>query len=87
PPRLPVINLIGAPLRCHVQQRSLFKRYGWMERLGPNDGMALLPDLLAPGPVYPVWGADHYFRTPQVSALFYRIFRYVRQHWLEGGRE
>jgi hypothetical protein len=82
PARLPVINLIGAPLHSHVQQRSLFKRYGWMQALGPNDGMALLPDLLVePGWVYPLWGADHYFRTPQVSPLFYRLFRFVRERW------
>jgi hypothetical protein len=80
-----VINLIGVPLHAHVQQRSLFKRYGWMQALGPNDGMALLPDLLVePGDTYPLWGADHYFRTPQVSPLFYRVFRTVRLHWLEG---
>ena len=77
-----VINLFGVPLHSHVQQRSLFKRYGWMQEVGPNDGMALLPDLLVePGLIYPLWGADHYFRTPQVSPLFYRLFRYIRQTW------
>lgn len=83
PAHLRVINLIGVPLHAHVQQRSLFKRYGWMQALGPNDGMALLPDLLAePGDIYPLWGADHYFRTPQVSPLFYRLFRTLRVDWL-----
>lgn len=82
PPGLPVVNLIGVPLHSHVQQRSLFKRYGWMQELGPNDGMALLPDLLVlPGLIYPLWGADHYFRTPQVSRLLYQLFRYLRLTW------
>ncbi len=82
PPTLRVINLIGVPLHSHVQQRSLFKRYGWMQALGPNDGMSLLSDLLVePGWIYPLWGADHYFRTPQVSPLCYRLFRYVRREW------
>lgn len=82
PPALRVINLIGVPLHSHVQQRSLFKRYGWMQQWGPNDGLALLPDLLVePGLIYPLWGADHYFRTPQVSPLLYRLFRYVRREW------
>ncbi len=82
PNALPVINLIGVPLHSHVQQRSLFKRYGAMANLGPNDGMALLPDLLIePGLTYPLWGADHYFRTPQVSPLLYKLFRYIRREW------
>jgi hypothetical protein len=79
---LPVVNLIGVPLHSHVQQRSLFKRYGWMQAWGPNDGMSLLRDLIVePGLIYPLWGADHYFRTPQVSPLLYRLFRYVRREW------
>ncbi len=82
PETLCVVNLIGTPLHSHVQQRSLFKRYTWMQELGPNDGMALLPDLIvAPGLVYPLWGADHYFRTPQVSPLLYRLFRFLRSAW------
>jgi hypothetical protein len=82
PPSLRVVNLIGVPLHSHVQQRSLFKRYAAMQALGPNDGMALLPDLLVEaGQTYPLWGADHYFRTPQVSPLLYKLFRYVRRTW------
>jgi hypothetical protein len=82
PKELRVANLIGVPLHCHVQQRSLFRRYGRMQSMGPNDGMALLPDLLVePGVIYPLWGADHFFRTPQVSPLLYRLFRHVRREW------
>jgi hypothetical protein len=83
PVQLPVVNLLGVPLHSHVQQRSLFKRYEWMQEMGPNDGMSLLSDLMVePGLTYPLWGADHYFRTPQVSPLLYRLFRYVRCHWV-----
>ena len=83
PPTLRVVNLIGVPLHSHVQQRSLFKRYGWMQKLGPNDGLALLDDMLVePGVTYPLWGADHYFRTPQVSPLLYKLFRYIRRTWV-----
>ena len=82
PSTVRVVNLIGVPLHSHVQQRALFKRYGWMQELGPNDGMALLSDLLVePGLIYPLWGADHYFRTPQVSPLLYRLFRLIRREW------
>lgn len=35
----------------------------------------LLPDtLIRPGPIYPLWGSDHLFRSPQVSPLLYRLF-------------
>jgi hypothetical protein len=82
PPELRVVNLIGVPLHSHVQQRSLFKRYAWMQALAPNDGMSLLRDLIVePGLIYPLWGADHYFRTPQVSPLLYRLFRILRREW------
>jgi hypothetical protein len=82
PLQLRVANLIGVPLHSHVQQRSLFKRYGWMQEMGPNDGMSLLSEMLVEhGVTYPLWGADHYFRTPQVSPLLYRLFRYVRREW------
>jgi hypothetical protein len=82
PPKLRVVNLIGVPLHSHVQQRSLFKRYGWMQEMGPNDGMSLLSDLIVEsGLIYPLWGADHYFRTPQVSPLLYRLFRHLRREW------
>jgi hypothetical protein len=82
PPDLRVVNLIGVPLHSHVQQRSLFKRYRSMQAMGPNDGMSLLSDLIVePGVIYPLWGADHYFRTPQVSGLLYRLFRHVRREW------
>ncbi len=82
PEKLRVVNLIGVPLHSHIQQRSLFKRYSWMKEMGPNDGMSLLSDLIVePGLIYPLWGADHYFRTPQVSPLLYRLFRYLRREW------
>jgi hypothetical protein len=82
PPQLRIANLIGVPLHSHVQQRSLFKRYGWMQEMGPNDGMSLLSDLVVEqGPIYPLWGADHYFRTPQVSRLLYKLFRHIRREW------
>ena len=73
-----VINLIGVPLASHVQ-KTLLSRYKRLSSLGPYDGMALLPELLiSPGDIYPVWGADHFFRSVQVSPLLYRVFRHIR---------
>ncbi len=77
PPDLPVINIIGVPLSSHVTG-SVRERYLRMAPLGPNDGSTLLRDaIIEPGLVYPVWGADHYFRVPAVSLLLYRLFLYL----------
>ena len=55
-------------------------RYLRLGRLGPNDGFVLLAELLVlPGLVHPVWGADHLFRTPQVSPLLYRLLTLLRE--------
>jgi hypothetical protein len=72
--RMTVINLVGVPLGCHVQ-KGLVGRYRRLGALGPNDGFMLLPNtLIRPGPIYPLWGVDHLFRSPQVSPLLYRLF-------------
>jgi hypothetical protein len=79
PPHLHVINLIGVPLRHHIRQRNMLWRYTRLARFGPNDGMAPLHDLLVePGLLYPVWGADHFFQTPQVDSLLHKLFTYIR---------
>jgi hypothetical protein len=73
------LNIIGMPLANHMQTRNQLDRYVRLAKLGPNDGFALSSEMLIPGsPTYPLWGADHYFRTPQVSPLLYRIFNYLK---------
>jgi hypothetical protein len=73
-----VINLVGVPLGCHVQ-RGLVGRYRRLGALGPNDGFVLLPQtVIAPGPIYPIWGSDHLFRSPLVSPLLYRLFGFLQ---------
>lgn len=77
PNDLRVINIVGAPLASHLQ-RALHARYLRLKHLGPNDGMVVLPRALwLPGQVYPVLGADHFFRGTQISALLYRLFAYM----------
>ena len=74
-----VINLVGVPLGCHVQ-KALVGRHRRLGALGPNDGFVLLPNtLIHPGPIYPIWGSDHLFRSPQVSPLLYRLFNLLRE--------
>jgi hypothetical protein len=78
-PHMTVINLVGVPLGCHVQ-KALVGRYRRLGVLGPNDGFVLLPTaLIHPGPIYPIWGSDHLFRSPQVSPLLYRLFNLLRE--------
>ncbi len=77
PDHLRVINVVGAPLTSHVE-KSMQTRFLMLKHLGPNDGMVLLPDALwLPGDVYPVLGADHFFRGSQISSLLYRLFSHV----------
>jgi hypothetical protein len=77
PEHLRVINVVGAPLTSHVQ-KALHSRFLMLKKLGPNDGMVLLPEALwLPGYVYPVLGADHFFRGSQISPLLYRLFAWV----------
>jgi hypothetical protein len=81
PPGLRVINVIGCPLAYHLSGATR-ARYRVLAPLGPNDGSTLLRDaILEPGWVYPVWGADHYFRTPSASDLLYRLFLLLHEEW------
>ena len=78
PAGLPVINLIGCPLSHHLGTRFGRLRHRQMASLGPNDGLTLLRDaLLEPGSVYPVWGADHYFRLPAIPTLLTRLIGHL----------
>jgi hypothetical protein len=77
PEHMRVINIIGSPLSSHVE-KSMQTRFRMLKHLGPNDGMVLLSAALwLPGYVYPVLGADHFFRGSQISSLLYRLFAYA----------
>jgi hypothetical protein len=83
PPRLPpglrIINVLGFPLREHLFTRNAKTRHHRMAHLGPNDGTALLRDSIFDNShTCPVWGADHFLRTPEVTELFYRLFLYTQ---------
>lgn len=77
PEHLRVFNVIGSPLSSHVE-KSMQTRFRMLKHMGPNDGMVLLPwALWLPGFVYPVLGADHFFRGSQISAILYRLFAFA----------
>lgn len=72
-----VVNVVACPLSIHVTG-SIAKRHRQLAALGPNDGSTLLDDAIVDGGViYPVWGADHYFRTPDAPALIRRILLHL----------
>jgi hypothetical protein len=79
PAHISVINLVGVPLGCHVQ-KALVGRHRRLGAVAPNDGFVLLPNtLILPGSIYPIWGTDHLFRSPQVSPLLYRLFNLLQE--------
>ncbi|HEX2211330.1 MAG TPA: hypothetical protein VHG93_26835 [Longimicrobium sp.] len=72
-----VVNVVACPLSEHVTG-SIARRHRQLARLGPNDGSTLLADAIVEGGVvYPVWGADHYFRTPHAPVLIRRILLHL----------
>jgi hypothetical protein len=83
--RLPLatrmISLVGFPLRGHMT--TPFSRFchRTLSKWGPNDGTVLLSDASQwPGEIYPVWGADHYFRPEnRARALITAVLRYLAE--------
>lgn len=79
PRHMQVVNIFGLPLLSHVQRR-LVTRYQRLKHLGPNDGMVVLPKAVLPGgPIYPLWGVDHFMRDTRVIPLLYRLFGALRK--------
>lgn len=73
------INLIACPLSHHLSSRFGRIRHRQMAHLGPNDGLTLLRDaIVEPGLVYPVLGADHYFRSAEVPRIIARLLAFLQ---------
>jgi len=78
PEGLLVINLFGCPLSDHLGTRFGRRRHRELAHLGPNDGLTLLRDaIVEPGLAYPLWGADHYFRTAEVPRVLARLIAFL----------
>lgn len=78
PAHMKVFNFAAIPLGSHIQ-KALIGRYLAIRHVGPNDGMiACRSAIIDDGPTYPVWGCDHFFRSPQVIPTLYRFFSYLR---------
>jgi hypothetical protein len=79
PPDLRVISVIGMPLNEHLAPNARL-RHARMAALGPNDGSTLLHHAIVPGSdVYPVWGADHFMRTPDVPHILRQLLLHVER--------
>lgn len=63
---VPVLNVSGFPLERHLSSPMARRQYRRLRDYGPNDGGGvLLADVVHfPGALFPVWGADHYLRSP-----------------------
>ena len=81
PPSLKLLSLVGFPLQRHMT--TCFSRFchRTLTTQGPNDGTTSLVDVLAwPGEIYPVWGADHYFRpVNRARELIAAVLQYLRE--------
>lgn len=76
-----LIHVVGFPPPWSVEMR-IAHHYKWLMQLhGPNDGLIpLLETFDYPGRVLPVWGADHFMRTPDVARLIYRLAHHLGSH-------
>lgn len=78
---LEYIHLVPIPLRSHLQA-VVSKRYEKLlsYRYEPNDGIVPVADVNSlPGKIYPLWGVDHFVRTPLIAELLYKFFTYIAQ--------
>lgn len=72
-----ITHVAPVPLDWHVTT-AVLPRYQRLKRLGPTDGVSLLPELLAQsGRIYPIWGADHMLRAPHLAEHFYRLINFL----------
>lgn len=77
PSTVEVLNVLPLSLlsHCHIK---LAPRYRKLAAIGPNDGVMLPHDSIhLPGLIYPLWGCDHFVRTPRIGTLLSRLIRYL----------
>lgn len=74
PQRDRLIHVLGFPPPWCVEPRMMRNYRRLLAQFGPNDGFTPLADAFDyPGRLYPVWGADHLMRLPDLAGLVYRI--------------
>lgn len=81
PPWMKMLSLVGFPLRRHMTTGFSRFCHRTLAAHGSNDGTTTLVDVLDwPGEIYPVWGADHYFRPAGMAReLIAAVLRYLAE--------
>lgn len=81
PPGMKMLSLVGFPLKRHMTTGFSRFCHHTLAAHGPNDGTTTLLDVLDwPGEIYPVWGADHYFRPASVAReLIAAVLRHLEE--------
>jgi hypothetical protein len=81
PATMKMLSLVGFPLRRHMTTRHSRFCHRTLSVWGPNDGTIALADLIGwPGVIYPVWGADHYFKPEELACeLIDALLRWLSQ--------
>jgi hypothetical protein len=86
PADLLVINYLGIPLSGQITHLAA-GNYPLLRTHGPNDGIALLTDMLAPsGPTVLALGRDHFFaEDPQIRQKTVALMRLLMERVEQGG--
>jgi hypothetical protein len=86
PAHVLVINYLGIPLSGQIT-RLAAGNYPLLRTHGPNDGIALLTDMLAPGaPTVLALGRDHFFaEDPQIQQKTMALMRLLMERVEQGG--
>ena len=73
-----MVHVLGFPPSWSIEMRFARHYLRLRESFGPNDGLTPLTDCFDyPGRIFPVWGADHFMRIPDLAALIYRLFHFI----------
>lgn len=87
PAHVLVVSYVAVPLSG---QLSAMARDGYsrLRTQGPNDGLTLITDAIAPGGVtIAEFGADHYLRQPDIDRKTLALARAVTRHLAAQGRQ
>lgn len=80
PAHLLIVNYVGIPLSGHITEGAR-SGYSQLRAQGPNDGLTILSDALAPDAVtIPLLGVDHYFQHPDIDAKTLALARVIARH-------
>jgi hypothetical protein len=73
-----MVHVLGFPPAWSIEMRIAHHYRRLSETFGPNDGLAPLVDCFDyPGRIFPVWGADHFMRIPDLAALLYKLMQFI----------